>query len=377
MTGRVAAKVFVAVVLLTAFASDAQAQNRYPWYGSYYYNYNCWQSGTPPTSTMNQQCRYVATAGYLPNNTVQGGGIAAMVYPNGDYCNHYTDFGAFNVAPTGNGAPYTGLTTPTPYSSYQWGDYAGNMCQARDSGGHTFYGQHTASSGTQYNSGTLNRCWSACGVNRTVSFRDSDYRPWSSAFANPSLEVFFSFRPEFYYRNTSAGGGWGYYCAILQDMASGAGNPYIEYCIELWQPHTKAESLNIWPPQNNEINSTDKDFSDGIHCQTAQDGRAMPLSIAALGVGSNRVTQYDGANTQVATGRGLWHNFHFTISRTNLQNTIAKVNQECWVDKGQPGVFSSNPANYRMVSIEAGSELWRTSTSIGTSGGYMALYTIY
>ena len=178
--------VVMAVASLSIVAPVASATSSFYWYGEG--NSTCWQAGqlgAPSTA-----CDFVG-AGYLPTPGGHTGGLEHMaeggigtditLSPSGDYCNYYRLGGVLNSQDSTNEGSTTGLSMPTPYSSYQEGDKtanASNACQANGS----YWGQAVRGPSGK-------GCTETCGMHHYVSFKSqgTSDRPWSSVFANRRL----------------------------------------------------------------------------------------------------------------------------------------------------------------------------------------------
>lgn len=185
---RMALLVSLAVVLLLSIASAASATSSFYWYGEG--NSTCWQTGQ--LGSPHNECDSVG-AGYLAAPGGNTGGLAHMLEggvfqsltlsPSGDYCSYDRLGDELKYQDSTNEGSLSGLSMPSPYSSYQEGDKtsgAWNSCQANG----TYWGQ--AARGVSGKG-----CGETCGIKHYVSLRSqgSNNAPWSSAFGGPSLVV--------------------------------------------------------------------------------------------------------------------------------------------------------------------------------------------
>src|SRR5262249_22108275 len=149
-----------------------------------------------------------------PTPGIHAGGLAYMVengFPgdltlasNGDYCNYYRTSSELRFQDGTDEGPFTGLTTPTPFSSYQEGDKASgawNVCQA--------YG---ASWGQSLRGPEGKGCIATCGMHHFVSLRaqGGNERPWAPVFGEPALIFSADATVSSFTHTGKTYGGWGY-----------------------------------------------------------------------------------------------------------------------------------------------------------------------
>jgi hypothetical protein len=298
----------------------------------------------PAADAYNTQTWYTSggiPANYLPTHMLSAGGYGDFA-PSGDYCNDYTG-ATFNQAIGTDESGLTGYAPPTPYSSYQYGDGYGNVCQAND----YMWGnevRHTAPN---------NNCWYTCGMQHYVSFQSSDIRPWAG-YQFPSLQIRSTFKPHTFTTSGSPAGGWGYVCPVMQDTTT---LNMIEFCLEEWQPQP-ADSQ--WPK------------TDVVsQCDTANGGHPFDLTITQLtSSGSNFASSEGGYSTTVIGSMGSFQ-YSATVTPSQFKKAIQAVNSTCGRNS------NTDATNWRILGVEDGQEAWRNYTILGAAHGRLQVNTIY
>jgi hypothetical protein len=341
------------IVLLFVTTSVGHAASSFYWYGEN--NSTCWQSGQP--GAPHTECDSVG-AGYLPTPGGYSGGLAHMLEdtaggigedfklsPSGDYCSYYRIGGpVLTSQDSTNEGAVSGLSMPTPYSSYQEGDKAANAYNACQADG-TYWGQVLHGP-----SGKGCATGATCGMHHYVSFKsqNGNNRPWSSAFGEPSLVLsaeagITTVAPSGSY------GGWGYVCPELEDTSS---HGVLEYCFEEWRSaHDAAEWKNERKGEcNNPFAQVVTYFWPGTSYATEMSGSTNTFEVGSTGSG----------------------HFEAKITPTNLQNAIKLINTQCsgWH-------LSENPEAYALIGVEQGMEGWSGVTTLGGWGANLQLHTEY
>ncbi len=347
--------VFVAiltVVLLLSVASMAYATSNFYWYGEG--NSTCWQTGqlgSPSTA-----CDSVG-AGYLPTPGGHTGGLEHMseggigtdlkLSPSGDYCSYYRLGAELKYQDSTNEGGLSGITMPTPYSSYQEGDKtssANNACQADG----TFWGQ--AIRGVSGKG-----CTATCGMQHYVSFRSqgTSDKPWSSAFGEPSLVLSAEAGvTTFTYTTGTLYSGWGYVCPALEDTEPSF-HGVIEYCLQEWRStHNKPE----W--KNERIGE----------CGGAGSAQVNTFFYP----GTSYATEMPGSTNTFEVGSAGSGHFEAKITKTNLIKAVQLINAGCagWH-------LSENPENYALVGVEQGLEGENGVSAMGGWAANLKLHTEY
>lgn len=289
-----------------------------------------------------------ATAGYLTNRMIGGspapgpneGGINTDYFTTtpGEYCNYY-NLGDYLTSPNPNNiSNITGLDPdPTGINrqGYQIGDNASNVCQAKgDTWGFSVTGNLTNSCRLGY----------VCGMHRFVRLSDTTpTSPWSDSLKSsdglgvePALTFTENVNP------TAAwipyGGGFGYFCPLLQDTVS---THYLEYCFVEWRqgggfplaPYETVSAANHQcqntEPQENNIDVFFTQFANNTTWSVQN-----PLSASTF--------------TFTSTGNRY---FTASITKGDLTRAIAAVNSVCTGHN-----FSTDTRNYKLVGFEHGTE---------------------
>ncbi len=277
-------------------------------------------------------------------DTAGGIGEDFNLSPSGDYCSYYRVGGpVLTSQDSTNEGSVSGLTMPTPYSSYQEGDKttnAHNACQADG----TYWGQVVHGP-----SGKGCATGATCGMHHYVSFKSQNGsdRPWSSAFGEPSL-VLSADAGITTVAPTTSYGGWGYLCPELEDTST---HGVLEYCFEEWRStHDSAEWKN---ERKGECNNP------------------FAQVVTYFWPGASYATEMSGSTSTFETeSHGSGH-FEAKITPANLKNAIKLINAQCgWH-------LSENPEFYALIGVEQGLEGWSGVTALGGWGANLQLHTEY
>lgn len=188
-----------------------------------------------------------------------------------------------------------------------------------------------------------------------VSLQSQNDMPFARAFTDPSLEIKVTFRPQTYNYTSPNNGAWAYVCPLLQDTTT---NNVLEYCLQEWQPTTN--DPKVWP------------FKDKVAACNEVNGKPFDTPITTFGSGTIFATKEGGSSNTVIGGLNSIYNFAATISTGNLINAINATNSKC-----APRSYSTNPADYRLLGIESGTEMWRDAWYVGNSHTALTVNTIY
>ncbi len=351
---RVMLAVLPALVLLLGAASSAQATSSFYWYGNG--DSTCWQTGQ--LGSPSEKCSSVGP-GYLPtpghhtsglewmlNDTVDGIGEDVTLSPSGDYCSYYRLGDELKYQDSTNEGLTSGLTTSTPFSSYQEGDKessAYNACQAQG----TYWGQAVRGP-------SGNGCTETCGMHHYVSLKsqgESD-QPWGGVFGEPSLVLSAEAGVATFTHTGTSYGGWGYVCPELEDTEESF-HGVIEYCFQEWR---SANNASEW--------KNERKGECGGHGTVMVNTYFSPGTIYA--------TEMSGsANTFELASSGSGH-FEAKITKTNLIKAVQLLNKECagWH-------LSENPEKYALIGVEQGLEGWDGVSVMGGWGHNLELHTEY
>jgi hypothetical protein len=341
----------------------------YYWYhpalaGSYD---NQWATnGTGGTATDN------VGSGWVNSHSTTGAGYAVQSLPNGDWCN----FGNAGVGFTPNNYDYsalTGLTVPSPYSSYQQGNTSPlsnpSVCQ----GYRYAWGMYLAAGdGEAACTPTSN-----CNIQHTVGLVQGGTTdlPWATG---SGLVLATNFTPKIEYDGASANqaiNAWAFLCADLQDVngpQTGGGQRIIEFCLDLWTPPSSGGS---WLRSQNDYRLDGPEASSDWqrdHCQ-GNSGSAFYFQMAAVGNGETWATAVTGASRFGTPADGVARAYAASISASQFQNAINEA-QKCDGVHNPNGAYSASPSQYRLIGLEEGIE------SVGPlffMGGSFAALTAY
>jgi hypothetical protein len=339
---------------------------------------------TPPTQ---QWANDTVGANYLPSHLLTNpGGVISDITASapGDYCNSYN----IGNLTTNNGdsgiGSLTGFSPPSPVSSYQVSttpgsgydstNWAGSVCQGASyqdsqSTWQSKWGQwlNAADPSTTCNPNTV------CGMHHAVPVAGTSDYPWSGAFNSPELRLSVTFDPSSYADFTSPTQGiiaWGYLCPILQDTSAGQGQTsrFLEVCLDEWQPADMGGT--VWNKDYYFCNS----FNDNGQlayvdwAQTGFDGPKPPDPFVTLG---------SGWQTTTLNGAFGAKTYQAAITAQNLKNVVNDLNSLQCPLNGSVGVYSSNPASYRLVAVENGIESVGPLDHFGASESLLQVWTAY
>jgi hypothetical protein len=212
-----------------------------------------------------------------------------------------------------------------------------------------------------------------CGMQHTVSLAGTSDYPWSSAFKSPQLMLSATFGPTSYADNTSPTQGiiaWGYVCQILQDTSAGQGETarYLEFCLDEWQPADMGGA--VWNKDYYACNSFNEN-GKLAYIDWAQTGFVGPKPADPF------VTLSSGWQTTTLNGALGSRTYKAAITRQNLQNIVNDINSLACPLNGSIGVYSTNPASYRLVAIEHGIESVGPLQHFGANESLLQEWTAY
>jgi hypothetical protein len=344
--------------LLTAFmllaaTSAAYATSNFYWYGKG--GSTCWQTGG--LNSPSEACDSVS-AGHLATPGGHTGGLEYMseggVWTNlttlsssGDYCSYARLGSELKYQDSTNEGAISGLSMPTPYSSYQEGDKtssAYNACQADG----TYWGQAVRGPSGKGCTGE------ACGIGHYVSLRSqgTNDQPWSNAFGEPSLVLSVEAGVTTFSASGSSYGGWGYICPLLEDTEPSF-HGVIEYCLQEWRSsHDEA-------PWKNE------------RLQECGGGGSAQVN-TYFWPGTSYATEMSGSTNTFEVGSAGSGHFEAKITPANLVKAAQLINAGCsgWH-------LSENPAAYALVGVENGLEGYYGVSAMGGWAANLQLRTEY
>jgi len=340
------------VFMLIVATSAAYGASNFYWYGAN--NSTCRQTGEP--GSPSEACSSVG-AGYLATPGGHTGGLEYMseggigtdltLTTSGDYCSYARLGSELKYQDSTNEGGLSGLSMPSPYSSYQEGDKtssAYNACQADG----TYWGQAVRGPSGKGCSGE------ACGIGHYVSFKsqgDND-RPWSNVFGEPSLVMSVEAGVTTFSGSGSGYGGWGFICPVVEDTEPSF-HGVIEYCLQEWR------SAHDAPQWKNE--------------RLQECGGAGSAQVNTyFWPGTAYATKMSGSTNTFEVGSAGSGHFEAKITETNLKNAVKLINNGCtgWH-------LSENPANYALVGVENGLEGYYGVSAMGGWEANLQLHTEY
>jgi hypothetical protein len=344
----------LAVMLFLIAASKASATSSFYWYGEG--GSTCWQTGQ--LGAPSDACSNVG-AGYLSTPGGHTGGLAYMsegglgtdltLSSSGDYCSYYRVGDQLTSQDSTNEGILSGLTMPTPYSSYQEGDKtsgAWNACQADGS----YWGQAVRGPSGK-------GCSETCGIHHYVSFRSqkTNDQPWSSEFGSPSLVLSANAGINTFTHAGTNYLAWGYVCPELEDTEPSF-NGVIEYCFQEWRA---ANNIVVRPEWKNE-RATECGGAGYAQVQTY------------FWPGTSLSTEISGSTNTFEVGATGSGHFEAKITEANLIKAARAINSNCagWH-------LSENASNYALVGVEQGLEGENGVDSLGGWVSNLQLHTEY
>ncbi len=349
---RMAFAAVLAVLLLFALSSVAYGASSFYWYGNG--DSTCWQTGE--LGSPSEACDSVG-AGHLATPGSHTGGLEYMseggsstnltqLSSSGDYCSYARLGSELKYQDSTNEGAISGLSMPTPYSSYQEGDKTANAYNACQADG-AYWGQAVRGPSGKGCAGE------ACGIGHYVSLRSqgSNDRPWGNGFGEPSLVLSVEAGVSTFNASGSSYGGWGYVCPELEDTEPSF-HGVIEYCLQEWRsahdaPQWKNERVQECASPSSQINTY---FWPGTSYATEMPGSTSTFEVGSAGSG----------------------HFEAKITQTNLIKAVQLINATCsgWH-------LSENPANYALVGVENGLEGYYGVSAMGGWGANLQLHTEY
>ena len=329
------------------------------WYWGKGGNENCWQTGGLGSEAA--ACDTVGPGFLETPGRLTTGGIGQNVVrtPDGDFCDSYS-FSALNKQDASNEGGTTGLTTATPYGSYQEWDGSGDVCQADGSS----YGQEIHKTACSVKT---------CGMNHYVSLTELGHndQPWASAiWSSPSLVL--STEADLQTLTGSSPGAWGYICPVFQDMTS---SNILEYCFQEWRgsgnakPEWEDERIGscAFGPSNNSLDTVQTYFYPGTSFAENLGPNTTGVASAGWKTYSARITEADLKNAIELDRRGY---------KEKSGNGSGESTPEIGYGCGRENALSTEPKNYALIGVEQGVEGWNF-TEIGASARNLQLHTEY
>jgi len=337
--GRLAVLLLAVAMLVVPASASAVGPRFTVWYGS-----GGGDEGAPAGSCWEGPSCVAVGAGYLSGHVTTGGGTGAEPWTShyGDYCNYYR-LSPLDAGIADSLGDLTGLTTPTPDSSYQLGSQTGSGCEAS--------GDRWAEaiSGTEPGADCSDVA-QVCGMQHSVSFGEARYYlPWYAPRAYLILAS--SYEPAVFRYSASNSNGWGYLCALLEDTTTGQ---RLEYCLNEWSSWGAApDGVSAFPDPyiDQGFANVQTNFDPGTRFATEEPG------------------SHDTIAGPGAVGAG--HTYEAAITSADLDRAVAGVNAQIEGEDGgtcparQPTCYSTAPGGYQLIGLENGQEMWGDVTYLG------------